>query len=547
LLAIAGELAASGAARAEQPRAPFSSYALIVGSNAAGPGQQELRFAERDATSLAGALRDAGGYPSEHLVVALHPRRAELIAAMASLRERLQADAARGEQTQLIFYYSGHARADAITLGREELALADLREQILGFPSTLTVVIVDACQSGAFSRVKGAEATADFSFNSVARLNTAGMAVMASSTASELSQESDELASSYFTHNLLLALRGAADANQDGQVSLDEAYRFTYNRTLSGTAATAVGAQHATLETALKGKGDVVLTRPTLAASQLLVPARLEGRLYIQHRPSGSMLAELDKAPGAPVRLALPSGPYTVLVRQGDEVRACDVSLPAQSTVTFDVSRCRPVTVDEGIAKGSEHPTAPWGLELSLGVLQGHEDSYVSVMRQFGFDEFGGNVWLGLSHQLSLTATRALDRHLALTLDLLELNAESRSRSGGLDGGDATFGWSSYGLGAGLRGARPLLAGRLIPYAQVSVGPALGVTTWTDATGTYHQTYFGYFLGARIGAAFMPLPWRSLGLLVQAGYYYAPIIKNDVGDTHDSGGVAVQLGTRYVF
>jgi hypothetical protein len=257
------------------------------------------------------------------------------------------------------------------------------------------------------------------------------------------------------------------------------------------------------------------------------------------------MLAELDKAPGAPVRLALPSGPYTVLLRQGDDVRECDVSLPAQSTVTFDVSRCRPAPVDEGIAKGGEHPAAPWGLELSLGVLQGHEDSYVSVMRQFGFDEFGGNVWLGLSHQLSLTATRALDRHLALTLDLLELDAESRSRSGGLDGGDATFGWSSYGLGAGVRGARPLLAGRLIPYAQVSAGPALGVTTWTDATGTYHQTYFGYFLGARIGAAFMP--WRSLGLLVQAGYYYAPVIQNNVGDTHDSGGVAVQLGTRYVF
>ena len=132
--------------------------------------------------------------------------------------------------------------------------------------------------------------------------------------------------SSYFTHHLLLALRGAGDANQDGQVSLDEAYRYTYNRTLAGTAATAVGAQHATLETALKGKGDVVLTRPTLASSQLVVPARMAGRLFIQHRPSGSVLAELDKAPGAPVRLALPSGPYSVLLRQGDEIRECDVT-----------------------------------------------------------------------------------------------------------------------------------------------------------------------------------------------------------------------------
>ena len=156
----------------------------------------------------------------------------------------------------------------------------------------------------------------------------------------------------------------------------------------------------------------------------------------------------------------------------------------------------------------------------------------------------GTSGW-GLSHQLSLTATRALDRHFALTLDLLELDAENRSRSGGLDGDDASFGWSSYGLGAGLRGARPLLRGRLVPYAQVSAGPALGVTTWSDATGTSRQTFFGYFLGAKVGAAFMP--WRSLGVLVQAGYYYAPIIKSNFGDTHDSGGFALQLGTRWVF
>jgi hypothetical protein len=543
--ALALALALPRPARADQPEAPASSYALIVGSNAAGPGQQELRYAERDATALAAVLQEAGHYPGDHLVVALHPGRAELLAALASLAQRLQERAARGEQAQLIFYYSGHARADAITLGHEELPLAELRQQILRLPSTLTVVIVDACQSGAFSRIKGAEATADFSFNSVARLNTAGMAVMASSTSNELSQESDELASSYFTHNLLLALRGAGDANQDGQVSLDEAYRYTYNRTLTGTAATAVGAQHATLETALKGKGDVVLTRPTLASSQLVVPARIAGRLFIQHRPSGSVLAELDKAPGAPVRLALPSGPYTVLLRQGDEIRECDVSLPEQSTVTFDVALCRPATLDEGSIKGGGPPAAPWSLELSFGVLQGRDDSYVSVMRQFGFNQFGGNVWLGLSHQISLTATRALDRHFALTLDLLELDAESRSRSGGLDGDDASFGWSSYGLGAGLRGARPVLRGRLTPFAQVSVGPALGFTTWSDATGSYRQTFFGYYLGAKVGAAYMP--WRSLGVLVQAATYYAPIIKDNFGDTHDSGGFAVQLGTRWVF
>jgi len=535
-------------ARAQAPApapapAPAASFALVVGSNAPGPGQQELRYAEHDAAAMGAVLRDVGRYPAANVVTVLRPDRAGLTAAVATLRERLQPYAARGEQAQLLFYYSGHARADAITLGREEIPLADLRQQILALPSTLTIVVIDACQSGAFSRIKGAEPTTDFSFNSVARLNNAGLAVMASSSATELSQESDQLTSSYFTHHLLLALRGAGDANGDGRVSLDEAYRYTYNRTLAGTAATAVGAQHATLETALKGKGDVVLTRPSSASSALIVPAAVEGRLLIQQRGGGSVVAELDKARGGAVRLAMATGPYTVLLRRGDEVRACDVTLPAQGTVTFDVGACHAATLDDGATKGPAGPR--WGVELALGVMEGRRDGYVQEMRQFGFDEFGGNVWLGLSHQLSLTGVRALTRHLALTLTLTELDAQDHLRDAGNDAPDAHFGWAAYGLGAGLRALLPLRRDRFVPYAQVSVGPAAAFTNWTDATGTTRQSFLGYHVGVAGGVALMPRP--TLGLLFQAATYYAPIIDNRFGQTHDSGGVAFQLGARYGF
>lgn len=530
-------------ARAQAPAAPTASFALIVGSNAPGPGQQQLRYAEQDAAALAAVLRDVGGYPAANVVIALRPDRAGLQAAVTALRERLRRQTAHGEQAQVLFYYSGHARADALTLGREEFPLAELRLQILGLPSTLTIVVIDACQSGAFSRIKGAAPTTDFSFNSVARLNSAGLAVLASSSATELSQESDELTSSYFTHHLLLALRGAGDANQDGKVSLDEAYRYTYNRALAGTAATAIGAQHATLETALKGKGDVVLTRPSAASSQLLLPASIEGRLLIQHRSSGSVLAELDKARGGTVRLAMTSGPYTVLVRRGDEVHECDVTVPAGSTVTFDLAACRFVRPDTGAAKGSAGP--PWAIELALGAIDGRRDAYVQEMRQFGFDEFGGNVWLGLSHQVSLTGVRALGRHVALTLSLLELDAQDHTRDGGADPTGAHFGWSAYGLGAGVRGMLPLLRDRLIPYAQLTVGPAAAFTKWTDEAGTSRESFFGYHVGALAGLVVMPRP--SLGLFIQTAYYYAPIIDNRFGQTHDSGGLGFQLGGRHAF
>ena len=53
------------------------------------------------------------------------------------------------------------------------------------------------------------------------------------------------------------------------------------------------------------------------------------------------------------------------------------------------------------------------------------------------------------------------------------------------------------------------------------------------------------YLGA--GAGVVVMPWRSIGILAQGSYYYAPIIDNNFGQTHDSGGAAFQIGTRYVF
>jgi hypothetical protein len=525
-----------------------AAYALVVGSNAAGEGQQELRYAERDARAVAAVLRDVGAYPADNLFLVLRPTRGRLLAAVAALRERLSEHARRGEQTQVFFYYSGHARAHALTIGREELALSELRQEILGLPSTLTIVVLDACQSGAFSRIKGAEPTADFSFNSVARLNTAGLAVIASSASAELSQESDDLTGSFFTHHLLLALRGAGDANQDGKISLDEAYRYTYQRTLTGTAATAVGAQHATLETDLRGKGDVILTRPA-AAAQILVPAAVHGRLLFQHRPSQSVVAELDKARGEAVQLAVPAGPYSVLVRQGDDLRECEVTTAPQAIVTLDLAACRRSLLQISDAKGTAWQGPRWGLELALGLIAGRSDAYVDEIRQFDFSRFGGNVWLGLSHHLALTASRAQGRHFAVTLGLVELDAQDHDR-GDADHPDNTttpahFGWSGYGLGVGVRGTLPLARDRFIPYAQASVGPALAFTRWQDATGTTSDWFLGYHLGAKAGAAVMP--WRSLGFLFEVGYYHAPLIQNRFGQTHDSGGAVIDVGTRYAF
>src|SRR5262249_53445867 len=145
-------------------------------------------------------LKELARYGPSDLRVLTRPSQRAVIATIEEVAAKVRAHAARGEQVVFVFYYSGHAKANAFNLGGEELPIAALRDQLRQLPTALTLVILDACQSGQFARAKGTEPAADFSFNSVSRITTKGIAVMASSSAQELSQESDELRSSYFTH-----------------------------------------------------------------------------------------------------------------------------------------------------------------------------------------------------------------------------------------------------------------------------------------------------------------------------------------------------------
>src|SRR6476620_814826 len=261
-----------------------ATYALVVGSNAGGPGPGELRYAEDDARRVGKHLTELGGYAPDQVDVIVHPSPDELRARIGKLSDKLAADDKAGRPTRVLFYYSGHARATALDLGSKELPLEELRQRLFALPSKLTVVVLDACQSGAFSRVKGAQPAADFSYNSRQQLDATGVAVLASSSGSELSQESEQLKSSYFTHHLLVGLRGAGDTNGDGLVTVDEAYRYAYHQTLLATAETAVGGQHVSLEVDLKGHGEVPLSFPRKSTAAIELPAALEGQTLIEDR-----------------------------------------------------------------------------------------------------------------------------------------------------------------------------------------------------------------------------------------------------------------------
>jgi hypothetical protein len=550
LLLAAGGLTrparADGSASSAAPRP--HAYAVVIGSNAGGAGQASLRFAEDDARRVADVLRDLGHYAAADVRVLLHPDVAHVDGAIDELAAKVRANAAGGEQAEVVFYYSGHARANALTLGSEEIALGTLRERLSALPSTLTIVVLDACQSGAFARVKGAEPAADFSYNSVSRLTQKGLAVMASSTSQELSQESDELKASYFTHHFVTALRGAGDADGDGRVSLDEAYRYAYRRTLASTARTQVGEQHVTLETDLAGQGDVPVTYPAEARAQLEIPGPLDARVLVQHRASGAVVAELQKAVGAPIRLALVAGAYEAIVARPAGILQCRFALVDDQVTPLDTTSCTTVPVDRTSSKGEapEHELRErdrWEIEGAAGFIWRQTDGYTQSLQEFGFQRQPSIIDLPTG-RFTLGASRLLAPHVAGVIQLATLAGDTYSRTVG--NSDDTASFSAYSAALYVRASTDVLGGWLGVYAQVGGGLSLGVlnfqTVQTGVPPSSTDTYMGYVFG---GAGGMTVRFRHLAtLFAQAGYDHAPVIQNLIGDTHDSGGPSLVLGLR---
>ena len=537
LLVAAAVVALSGTARAD--------YAIVVGSNAGGPGQTELRYAEDDARKVGALLVDLGGYTRDQVEVITHPTPDQLRERLGKLAERVAADAAAGKQSRVFFYYSGHARAASIDLGAGELPLAELRQRLFAVPATLTVVVLDACQSGAFARTKGARAAADFSYSSREHLDASGVAVLASSAGSELSQESEQLHSSYFTHHLLVGLRGAGDANGDGEVTLDEAYRYAYHQTLLATAETAVGAQHVTFEADLKGHGEVPLSFPRAATSAIELPAPLEGQALVEDKRAKAVVAEIYKAKGTAMRVAVAPGDYEVIVRHGTTLSHCNVS----DGGVVDLDHCTTEAIHDGTTKGGGFQRHE---RLDVGFLVGPErhDAYTNSLSAFGYNEKA----LQPSQGVQITAWWQYREWLWLGVATSTVDMPSWSHGVVGSSTEQTLEWRTTTLLAMARAERhlfPHVRGLRIleGYAQGGIGPGAGRTQLTDAMNTQHvDWHLGYALSAGFGLhAGTADNGGGLGFDIGYQYDYQPIIGDLIGNTHASGGHRLFAAFTYAF
>ena len=153
-----------------------------------------------------------------------------------------------------------------------------------------------------------------------------GYAYITSSSYDEASQESDAIRSSFFTHYLISGMRGPADANLDGKVTLNEAYEFAYDETLQRTEKSKAGPQHPAYDIRLKGSGDLVFTDLRTSSSVLQLAPTISGRIFINDA-RGHLLVELYKNSGKKLEIGLEPGQFEVIVHTPAGVSAGKVTL----------------------------------------------------------------------------------------------------------------------------------------------------------------------------------------------------------------------------
>ena len=298
--------------------AEVERYAVIVGDDAGAADEQRLRFAESDAQHVAELLGEVGGVPDENQVLLRGKSAEQMRRALIATNERIRTGQRTGRDAVLIVYYSGHGDADALHLGDSQLPLRELESLVRGSAAQVRILVIDACRSGAVTRVKGGRPAPPITLSNTDELDGEGVIVLTASAAGEDAQESDQLGGSFFTHYLLSALRGAADDNGDQVVTVAEAFRYTRDRTILASARTLTGVQHPTFHYDLRGRAELALANlgGDRTRGQLTLPpgaAWLVGREGTSDTIVGEIAADATRR-----TLSLRAGRYAVHGRTRD-------------------------------------------------------------------------------------------------------------------------------------------------------------------------------------------------------------------------------------
>jgi hypothetical protein len=525
--------------------ATVQRFALVAGANRGGGDRPLLQYAVSDAERFARVLADLGGVAPAQAIVLRQPQVRELEDAIDALRARVAAASrAPGGRTEVIFYYSGHADEKGLLLGDDRYSYRSLRDRLDEVPADVRIAVLDACASGAITRLKGGRLRQPFLVDESADMR--GHAFLTSSTESEAAQESDRLRGSYFTHFLVSGLRGAADLSGEGKVTLNEAYQFAFNETLGRTVDTKGGAQHPSYDINLSGTGDVVMTDLRQTTATLVLGQALDGRFFVRNARQ-ELVVELYKPYGRTVELGLEPGAYEVRLERESAAMLARPRIAEGARVVLEPDQFGLASPEPTRARGGEERprfglTGRNRLDVRLGMwrLGGSGDFRVAE---------GGDTVNAVG---GLQYTRFLSPSLAVTIA-----ANGIEGGGGTTvGPDGVFD-GGYGVAAIQLGVRwNPLPGNLEeqpmkPALVVSVGPVIGGTGGTEVyvnggsvfNGGRSEVTIGAFLGGGVDFHL----GRNFSMGFTTGYNWVGDFEFPIAGRSNYSGFELSLNFGWVF
>lgn len=311
--------------------------AVVYGHNGGDGPRAALRFAEADAARFAQVLTEVGLVAPEDLKLLRGQPVASLLSALEWARGRSE-----GRETLLFLYVSTHADANRGLLpGREVLDWKTLKAALTATGARVRVAIIDGCESSGILET-GARPAPSFTIEARESLSVKGEVFITSSASNEPSLEAGAFRGSVFTQHLVAGLRGSADRSGDGRVSLDEAYRFAFERTQEGLAG-----QHAGFANRLVGYGELPLTFLDRAGG-LLLPDGMTA-LLVRDEQTREPVAYV-RGPFAP-RLALPPGRYHLELERPEGAREGTTTVRAQVFAPLELDQLGLVTREAHLVK----------------------------------------------------------------------------------------------------------------------------------------------------------------------------------------------------
>ncbi|MBP5519716.1 MAG: caspase family protein [Treponema sp.] len=286
-------------------------YAIFIGSNKGGKDSTQLLYAGSDAVNFQKTMSEIGGINDSNSYVLIDPTKESVDLTLNKITNQIKSSQSTAKRSEFLFYYSGHSDENALLLGDVSYDYSSLKAAITEVPSDIHVVILDSCYSGNFIRTKGGQKRKPFLLDDSSVVK--GHAYLSSSSDNEVSQESNEIESSFFTNAMITGLRGAADASGDNKVTLNELYSYAFNDTLSKTEESRAGPQHPNYNITLVGSGDLILSDISTADAMLSLSKDAKGKFIIRNS-KGKLISEINKNAGQPIYIGLPSDQYSAVI-----------------------------------------------------------------------------------------------------------------------------------------------------------------------------------------------------------------------------------------